>query len=406
MAAAVDYINSSDEKGIYGLYNKFFVYITHASGSSVNLQYRVKVTPLEDTSLAYEFDIDPIDNVGITQPVIDLQSLYFKYKYTGQAEAVNEFGFSNVKIEVGEISGTPPTFQGYDTSDTFYFYNGYTPETLTNNYRIPEWYDTTPLRLAKVQKTLYLLEDDIEILSMPSIIPYTSGDINLTTIVTEFYDSSDSLLSTSTVDLTARPTFSGDPLGYWNFDIGTNNAATLHDGTTAYALVHAVYEDEGTYDTEELTLIPVADPCLYDRYRLCWQNRYGADEYCNFWLRTSNIIQATQGKEIQSDGVDYEAASASAITDVNNPEKQEYGRSYQKEYTLRSDWLKQTQLDALEDLYRSPSVLMITGNGLTTGTVTPVILKDNSYEIKSVKDGLQRVDVNLEVAYVQPIQKQ
>lgn len=408
MAASIETINDSDSpsKGVYGIFNRFFIRITTDTVSPANLRYRVKVTPLQETALAYEVDVDPIDEVGIIDPIKELGEIYAKYDYNGQVEAVDPFGYSNYRIEVGEIEGTPPTFGGYDDSLDFYAFNGFTPKVRVDNYRIPELFDTTPILLPKVQKTMYNRTGDVDILSLFSFIPYDGlFDYQLHDLVGEYYNASGVLQTTSTIDLLLRPAFSSEPLGYYNLDVNALFGGSVHDGTYDYVEVYGVYEaieGLGSFETERYTIRNEDCYDKYDRFRLCWSNRYGASEYLNFDMRSDEVIQVDRGKVIRTDGVDYEAATAADISNVNIPQKIDFGKSYDRIYTLRSNWLIQSQIDALEDLYRSPAVLMYDQDD----NLFPVIVMDTSYEITDVKAERKTVAVRLMIAEDQPIQIQ
>ena len=410
MACTATYNTTQQTFGAYGVYNNFFVFIENVSGSTTNLKFRIRVTDADSNQ--YTLDVVPnAANDAVINPLIRLRDTYFKSDYSGQLEAVNAEGYNEVQIEVGEISGTPATFQGYDTDHTFIIYNGYEKDKANQlNYRIPTWYDTTPYLLPKTKKEVYLLSTDTELLSMPyKMNLYDVGEppntYGLKNIVFEYYQYSsplDILLSTSTIDLTARPTFSGSPAGYWNFDI---NTIPLHDGTTDYCKVYTQYEysgDSSLTNSEALRLYPLACKPKYERFRLRWINRYGGEEYENFEMRATESISITRGKKILSDGVDYGTTTFGSILDVNNPQISEFGKSYQRNFVLRSDWLTQDQLESLEELYTSPAVLMFDSND----DLFPVIVEDSSYEIKDVKQGLKKVEVRVSIANRQPTQLQ
>lgn len=400
MAASVNYIHSDAELGAYGLFNKFVCRITTSSAVD---SYRIRVTYLQGSSLTVAKNVKAVSDVANVnlQPLI--ASTFFKYEYSGQSNTTVQGNYSNVRIEIGEISGDPATFQGYDTNDEFWFYYGYTPDNLTPNYRQPNLYDTTPYGLPKVQKNLYLLEGDTEMLaSFFDLETDTNGTLNPANVYTEFYNAAGGLISTDIDSLGSL----GANKGYRLFDI--NAKAQLYDGTTAYAKVYVEYQDvgSGVFNSEELTLYPDSCNPKYDHYRLGWCNRYGADEYMNFKGRATKSIITQSGKTIKSDNINYEATSAATIVNENLPEKTEYGKSYDVEFTLRSDFLNQEQLDALEDLYKSPNVYMFTTDyDKSTGDgLFPVILKDTNYEVQQVSAGVKKVSVRVSLANYQPVQ--
>ena len=402
MACTVTINSTNPTKGTYGVYNSNAVFIENVSGSTTNLKFRVRITDADSTQ--YTLDVVPnANNDAIIDPFIRLRDTYFKGNYNGFAEVVNAEGWNTVQIEVGEISGTPATFQGYDTDDTIYFHNGYSKDVeQQNGYRESNWYNSTPFLLPKTKKTLYLQLNDLEIISIPNPVNATTGVYFANDFVITYYDASGSVLSTTTIDLTARPAFSANPTGYWEFNM---NSATLHNGTTAYAEAYVVYEtaEAEIVNSEVITMYPQSCQPKYDYFRLAWVNRYGGWEFQNYTMRRSENIQITRGKKILSDGNDYASTTYAGIKDVNNPQITEFGKSYQRQYTLRSNWLTQEEIDSLEECFTSPKVIMLDSLGFF-GTLTPVIVEDSSYEIQDVKQGLKKVEVRVSISNRQPTQ--
>ena len=404
MACTATYNTASPTVGAYGIYNDFYVFIENTSGSTTNLKFRIRVT--DPDGVQYTLDVVPNENNdAVVNPIIRLRDTYFKSDYTGATESTNTNGWNTVQIEVGEISGDPASFQGYDTDDTFYFYNGYSKnEQQQLNYREPDWYDQTPYKLAKVKKTIYLLEDDIEILSIPNELNHTDGVAEPEDLQTTFYNAAGGVISTSTIDLTVRPDLSGT--GYWNINI---NTASLHDGTTAYAEVLVKYRDEGgLVDSEIITMYPLECQPKYDNYRLRWINRWGGEEFENFQMKATERIQVRRGKTILSTGVNYSTTTFAGIKNINLPQKREFGRSYERLFTLRTNWITQEQIDALEECFTSPAVLMFTPeyNPSTGDGLFPVLVKSSSYEVLDVKQGLKKVEIQLAIANREPSQLQ
>jgi hypothetical protein len=225
MAVSVNYNNASPELGIYGAYNPFMVLINYTGATPFYLTYKIKVTALNNTTVV-EKPVSPTSGYfAQVNPLELIKEAFFKSEYNGTTEHSQPFSYSQIKIEVGASFSTaeanPPTFEGYTQSDTFYVYNGYELQPTVLNYRDPAWYDTFPSKLPKVKKTLYLLEDDKELLSFPSKIPDSTGTVlEAGDLITRYYDSSNSLVSTSIIDLTVRPDLTGT--AYWNININYN----------------------------------------------------------------------------------------------------------------------------------------------------------------------------------------
>lgn len=414
MACTATYNTASPTLGSYGIYNDFYVFVENVSGSTTNLKFRIRVT--DGNSDSYTLDVVPnAANDAIVQPLLRLRDTFFKSDYTGGIESTNTEGWNTVQIEVGEISGTPATFQGYDTDDTFYFYNGYSKDQQQAlNYREPSWYNTSPYLLPKTKKNIYCIEDYPEILSIPNPLNLSSGVYNATTLTIEFYEEDPPLLpvllSTVTVDLTTRgPALSGT--GYWNYNINEN--AQLYDGTTTYAEVTVTWDtgEATTVDSEAIRLYPLPCQPKYEAYRLRWINRYGGEEFENFQMKATESIAITRGKKILSSGADYDSTTFAGIKNVNEPQLSEFGKTYQRNFTLRTDWITQEQIESLEECFTSPAVLMFTPDydifsSLTGEGLFPVNVESSSYEILDVKQGLKKVEITVSIANRQPSQLQ
>lgn len=398
MATTVDYKHADPELGIYALYNDFFGIANRTGATVFNLTYMVKVTSLYNSEFV-EKPISPIGTYAVFNPFELVKETFFKSEYIGIEEHTQPFAYNKIKVEVGASFGAtanvPPTFEGYVTSDTFYVYNGYEMPPIVENYRNPNWYDTLPIKLPKVKKTLYLLESDIELLSFPSQIQTSGmGELNAINLIQVFYDSNGNVVLTAPTGLVGRPSLFG--IGYWNININ----AALIDGSS-YLKAYIEYEDSETGETfvsEEITIYHV--PCLpkQDNHRLFFINRYGGSEYENFQLKSDEELRITKGKKIQSDGVNYLAQTFADIKNINNPNLKEFGNTAARFRTLRTNWLTQEQVDALQELYKS-SVVIMNGN-------QSVIVQDTSYRIERVKDGLVQVDVTVQIANNEPIQRQ
>ena len=410
MAVTLDFgtgETATRDDGIYGIYNKFVGHFDFATGSTLyKVAFRVSVEALNDSTIIYEKDYDAVTRAGgykgSFNPVQPLQNLFFGSEYTGATESTSIKAYSGVRIKAGLVSATSaslaPTFGGYDTDDTLYFYNGYEDGQLNVNcYREPRWYDTEPYLLPKVKKILYLQEDDIELLSMPSflnIYPEVADGTNLDSLVTAFYDSSNSLLSTSTIDLRSRPDLDG--VGYWNININF-----AFPSETLYSKTYCQWDSgEGLVDSESITIYRQECNPKNPLFRLLWSNRYGGEEAENFTLKHDKKIVIKRGKKIQSSGVDYAAESFDDIGNINDPNLKEFGTSYYTEWKLRTDFITQAQIDALKEAYISSRVLMVDSDG----NVNPVLVQNSNYEVLQVENGLQKVEVSVRLANFEPNQ--
>jgi len=394
MATTVDYKHTDPEIGVYGAYNPFAVIIENLEEPAFHLTFRVKVTPMNDTTKVVEKIVNPMGSTGrvIVEPLKLMQDSFFKSDYKGSTEHSQPESYSIIKIEVGAsfstVEANAPAFEGYLLSDQFYVYNGYELPPLEMNYRDPNWYNTAPFKLAKVKKTLYLESNDIELLSFPSTINFSSGLFSAEDLITEYFEADGTTVSTATIDLTVRPDLTA--VSYWNININSVFATEAAYSVTKVRYARGV----ATSDSEGITIYK--QPCnpKQGRYRLFWANRYGGAEYQNFTLAANTTYQVQKGKKIQSDGIDYKAVDFAGIQNINNPNLQEFGNRTTKEITIRSDYFKtQEQVDALAELFKSPVVLMFDSNG-----THPMIVKTTNFDQELLTQGLYKVDITLQYA--------
>jgi hypothetical protein len=395
MAVTADYKYADPTIGVYGVKNPFYVIINRTGAAVYNLTYDLRVT-YTNTGQVITKSLTPIGTQATANPLVLIEDFMFN-EYTGQTEssAPNSFGY--VQIEIGEtfaaVEGDAPTFQGYDTDDSFLVYNGYKPLMNELNYRDPNWYDTTPLKLPKIKKTLYLLEDDIELLSFPSFLALAGGVlVGATKRITTFYDSSGSVIQTDETILTSRPDLTGT--AYWNINI---NPFFIEE--TAYVKVKIQYDDgeSAEYFSEEITIYRAQCNPKQGRYRLRWANNEDGDEYQNFTLATDKIVQVQKGKRILSDGIDYAATTFADLTNINRPNIREVGNKTTNLRRLRTDYLRQEELDALETLYKSEAVIMFDHDN----NILPVIVRDTNFTITDVRNELVKIEVLVEIANIE-----
>lgn len=391
MAVLANYNNTNSGQGVYGAYNPFTVLISWTGGTVYNLSYTIKVTPTNDSSNPIIKTVSPTSGVfAQVNPLELVKDSFFKSEYNGSTEHSQPLSYSQIKIEVGANYSTtaivPPTFAGYTELDVFYVYNGYELQPTVLNYRDPNWYDTTPIKLPKVKKTLYLLDNDVELLSFPSVISTDDGVIQAHDLITRYYNAAGTLLSTSTIDLTIRSTLTGT--AYWNININS-----VFPSTTSYSKSKIRYQSEsGNVDSEEITIYREACNPKQDRYRLYFVNRYGGAEYDNFTLAANTSFKVNKGKKIQSDGINYKATTFAAIQSINNPNVQEFGNRTTKEITIRRDYFKnQEQVDSLAELFKSAVVIMFDA----TNIAYPMILQSTTYEQELLSQNLYKLDIRL-----------
>jgi len=403
MATVATYTNSNPDIGIYGLYNPFAVIISEAT-TVYNLTFRIRVSikDIAGTEVVRDINIykTPISQTAVVEPFKLLQDTFFKSNFDFLSVSPNSFNI--VKIEVGQSSSAdaanPPTFQGYEATQTkeFYVYNGYENQPVEINYRDFYWYNFEPIKLPKVKKEISLLTNDGENLSYPNkfrgFFDNTDAIVIATNVITTFHRANGSeITGTEINEELEAPTEIGYARRELNlFDILIPVAAASWKVKIRYT---AQVEGFPTYDSEVITVRRQDCNPKQSNHRLYFVNRYGGDEYQNFTLLSEKSINIKKGKRIQSDGINYKATNFSDIKNINNPNIQEFGNSATRNIVLRSDYLSQIEVDALAELYKSSIVVMFDDEG-----THPMLVTTSSYKIVSVQQELYKVEVNLQYA--------
>ena len=422
MAIAVDYGVTDPEIGRFGLYNDFFVRISRTGSTIYKLKYRIKVS-IPNTSIELIKDVNPINEVSIVNPVSSLKDLFFKTQLVGTngvaivpldsgGGGVADRSYNKVRIQIGEFYATTadgaPTFVGYGSDKTLYFYNGFETDINQNNYsnwRPDNLYDRAPFKLPLVNKNNYLLPTDIFFPSIPSEINTPvqeeggGGVADLVSLEYTHYDKDGNTISSGNFGLGGRY---GSNLGYWTIALGREQI--FYPSNWAYSTFYAIWEDQDRvqYLSETFnTRIAECDP-KYDRFRLRWFNKYSGFEYFNFTKKSKHTINVNSGKEIRSNGVDYTSTNFAGIKYPSVPELREVGKSATTVYELNSNWINEEEQAALKDMYLSPNIIMFDKNN----RIYPVILKDKSYEITDIRDGMVKVSVKLMIANENKLIKQ
>ena len=399
MATVATYKNSNPDIGIYGLYNPFAVIISEAT-TVHNLTFRIKVSIKDIAGTEVVRDINPIGQTAVVEPFKLLQDTFFKSNFDFLSVSPNSFNI--VKIEVGQssssVAANPPTFQGYEATQTkeFYVYNGYENQPVEINYRDFYWYNFEPIKLPKVKKEISLLTNDGENLSYPNkfrgFFDNTDAIVIATNVITTFHRANGSEITGTEINEELEEP---SEIGYARKELNLLDFSI--PVAAAYWKTKIRYTSQGgeplTYDSEEITVRRQDCNPKQSNHRLYWVNRYGGDEYQNFTMLSEQSINIKKGKRIQSDGINYKATNFSDIKNINNPNIQEFGNSATRSIVLRSDYLSQIEVDALAELYKSSIVVMFDDEG-----THPMLVTTSSYKIVSVQQELYKVEVNLQYA--------
>ena len=399
MATVATYTNTNPEIGIYGLYNPFAVIISEAT-TVYNLTFRIRVSIKDIAGTEVVRNVNPIGQTAVVEPFKLLQDTFFKSNFDFLSLSPNSFNI--IKIEVGQSSSTnpdnPPTSQDYVPEQTkeFYVYNGYENQPVAINYRDFYWYSFEPIKLPKIKQEISLLTNDSENLSYPNkfrgFFDSIDAIVIATNVITTFHRANGSEITGTEINEELEEP---SEIGYARKELNLLDFSI--PVAAAYWKTKIRYTSQGgeplTYDSEEITVRRQDCNPKQSNHRLYWVNRYGGDEYQNFTMLSEQSINIKKGKRIQSDGINYKATTFADIQNINNPNIQEFGNSATRNIVLRSDYLSQIEVDALEELYKSAIVVMFDDEG-----THPMIVTTTNYRIVSVQQELYKVEVNLQYA--------
>lgn len=399
MATVATYTNTNPEIGIYGLYNPFAVIISEAT-TVYNLTFRIRVSIKDIAGTEVVRNVNPIGQTAVVEPFKLLQDTFFKSNFDFLSLSPNSFNI--IKIEVGQSSSTnpdnPPTSQDYVPEQTkeFYVYNGYENQPVAINYRDFYWYSFEPIKLPKIKQEISLLTSDSENLSYPNkfrgFFDSIDAIVIATNVITTFHRANGSEITGTEINEELEEP---SEIGYARKELNLLDFSI--PVAAAYWKTKIRYTSQGgeplTYDSEEITVRRQDCNPKQSNHRLYWVNRYGGDEYQNFTMLSEQSINIKKGKRIQSDGINYKATTFADIQNINNPNIQEFGNSATRNIVLRSDYLSQIEVDALEELYKSAIVVMFDDEG-----THPMIVTTTNYRIVSVQQELYKVEVNLQYA--------
>lgn len=427
MAATID-IGTDPDRGIYGLYEDFIGFIGRTGGTVYKLSYRVRLT-FGATGETIVRDVVPNSSEEIAVNIIDPMKDYFKQQFTGESGGffvsdgeILDYAFNTVQIEVGEVSAssatTPPTFGGYDTSDTIWVYNGYLDDAIFNttstyvNIRDPFLHNTSPIRLPLVNtESVYMINEmvfnDNAVLPMFSYIPFVDTGVDKDIYPIEIdltYSNPSGLVATDTITL---PTFPAYGTGIYVHEIGSDIDLTTYPTATRCSATVVYSNGADTYNSQ--STVYDLQPCQpkYLDCMISWANRYSAPEQLPFNMKKVKRVAINRGKNITSDNIDIDAASLGTSKNPLSPRLRSFGQSARLIYTLNSEYLNEHQVEALTDLFKSSNVIMaeqIEKGGLLIKR--SVKMQSTNYEIKDVKDGLVKVSIQVEVLDGNKIQNQ
>jgi len=184
------------------------------------------------------------------------------------------------------------------------------------------------------------------------------------------------------------------PVGYQNLEeqsFNVNVRPSANANLAYYTM--QVFDNVGTYQTKTYRF-DIADCSKYTPIQLAWVNALGAWDYYTFELAHTeklNIQRETFRKP-------YGNWGAGALYSYSQYESGDtiYKIEADKQYTVNSDWLNDSDFEWLQELLMSKEVQFVNENG----DFTPVIITDTDYEFKQdVNNKLNNLQLTFKLAH-------
>ncbi len=184
------------------------------------------------------------------------------------------------------------------------------------------------------------------------------------------------------------------PIGYQNLEDQSFNTS-IRPSTQANLAYYTIniFDNSGDYITKTYRF-DIADCSKYTPIQLAWVNALGAWDYYTFELAHTeklNIQRETFRKP-------YGNWGAGATYTYSQYESGDtiYKIEADKQYTVNSDWLNDSDFEWLQELLMSKEVQFVNENG----NFTPVIITDTDYEFKQdVNNKLNNLQLTFKLAH-------
>jgi hypothetical protein len=303
----------------------------------------------------------------------------------------------NVYEEYATSSTTDPTeypSTGNDTdsflaiNSTFQFTDGVTP-TLAGVYEFNndtteiQWLTNMPTRLktrpGEYQTAAILASDFRGAVSTSlrySITFYEADGTQISTAnITRTTIGMDNFVATKSA-VNAGVLYQFIPIGYQNLEDQSFNTS-IRPSTQANLAYYTIniFDNSGDYITKTYRF-DIAECSRYTPIQLAWVNSLGAWDYYTFELaslKKLNIQRETFRKPFGNWG-----AGATYTYSQYESGDTIYKIEADKQYTVNSDWLNDSDFEWLQELLMSKEVQFVNENG----DFTPVIITDTDYEFK------------------------
>ena len=184
------------------------------------------------------------------------------------------------------------------------------------------------------------------------------------------------------------------PIGYQNLEDQSFNTS-IRPSTQANLAYYTIniFDNSGDYITKTYRF-DIAECSKYTPIQLAWVNALGAWDYYTFELAHTeklNIQRETFRKPYGNWG-----AGASYTYSQYESGDTIYKIEADKQYTVNSDWLNDSDFEWLQELLMSKEVQFVNENG----DFTPVIITDTDYEFKQdVNNKLNNLQLTFKLAH-------
>ncbi len=305
----------------------------------------------------------------------------------------------------------------YKMSETYLFYNGYLNydnvlNQIGNDYGYPlsdlnyVMNNSNAYFLSNAPTTQYARISDYGTLSFFNFLSTADNSFetgsntatvnNVQYFAIKFYDSSDTLLASTTPfvnfnngSATTSNQYANSRLNYFGaFPANLNGWSTpftIHKDNISYYTVQA-FDDNNQIISQLYTINIITDDCKgFEGIRLTWLNPYGVWDYYTFTKKSVRSIQTNRTSYTQLGGTWNE--STYKINGFSGGKKN-FRVNSKELITVNTDYLVDADAVWFEDLINSPEVYILNGyssdaNGMVNKYVEPVTVATSSYTRKT-----------------------
>lgn len=226
--------------------------------------------------------------------------------------------------------------------------------------------------------------DDYETLSM--ILPGVTGS----TFYVETYNQSGTLLNTYNQLIISTNK-------YRRVDYGVGPKNIINNGGSMTGVDnYKVYVKYNGVTASETKSYKIDTQCsIYDKMRICFLNRMGGWDYFNFTLDSKKSVSITRSEYNKMLNWNYS---------VGDRGKTILAQKAEELWTITSNWITEKDSIWLEELLTSPEVFILgnddTLGGASGGYKLPIIITDNSYEVKTaLRNQIFNLIINFKYSY-------